>query len=586
MERTDGRSLRVGILCDGTVFQRWQAESIRGVRAVSGVELVVLVVNDPHPAPAPKMLEGLWQRPWRTALYRRYRHKRFKPAAMDPVDLSTELAHVPLMRCRAEERGHSQYFDAEDLAALRAMQPDVLLRFGFNILRGEVLQVPRFGIWSFHHGDEEKYRGGPPGFWEIMNGEPVTGAILQRITDRLDGGIVLRKGWFNTVDHSLSDTVNNVLTHTAHWPAQVCRELLDGRTAVVDGAASRTNARVYRYPGNLDFLRFLGKQAANKARFHQQELRRHEEWNIGVLYQPIASLLGEKPSLNVRWIPSPSKGAYRADPFGYMGADGQLNVLYEKYDYATGTGSIGRIRPKRDNILKRSRTMLNDGSHFSYPYIVERDGSVYVIPENAASGRVDRYRVNEANEALEFVDTLLDEPLYDPTLFEHEGRWWLFGTKSPLTNVALYAYFSDTPFGPFAPHAMNPIKMDVRSARPAGTPFVHEGALYRPGQDSSITYGRRIALNRVHELTPTAFREEVVRFVGPIKGSYAQGMHTLCALGPITLVDGKRWTFSSAQEKRVRRRKWGTLRKNEGDNEGNVRQEDNAEDGGNEDDDR
>ncbi len=552
MAHVDGSTLRVGVLCDGLVFQRWQADSLRAVLAVPGVACAGLIVNGAADT-APR-------RSWRTALYRRYRSRHFKVAAMDTVDLTAELGALPRITCTVEQRGHSQHFTSADLQRLRDLGCDVLLRFGFNILRGEVLRIPRYGIWSFHHGDEQHYRGGPPGFWEIMRGDPVTGAVLQRLTERLDGGIVLRKGWFPTVDHSLADTVNTVLSHTAHWPAQVCRELLDGRTRTVDGEGSATQARVYRYPGNIDFLRFLWKQASNKARFHRNEMRRHEEWNVGVLYQPIAALLGDRPSLNVRWVPAPNKGAYRADPFGYLGSDGQLNMLYEKFEYATGIGSIARIRPKRDNILKRSRTMLSNGSHLSYPYVVEHDGVVYVVPENAASGRVDLYKVNEANEALEPVGTLLNEPLFDPTLFAHEGRWWLAGTKAPLTNVALYLYHGPSLLGPFTPHALNPVKFDVRSARPAGTPFVHDGALYRPGQDSSRTYGGRIAMNRIVELTPTAFQETTVKFVGPIKGAYGQGLHTLCALGDITLVDGKRWTFSKEQERRVRRRKWEALR--------------------------
>jgi hypothetical protein len=60
---------------------------------------------------------------------------------------------------------------------------------------------------------------------------------------------------------------------------------------------------------------------------------------------------------------------------------------------------------------------------------------VYVVPEQATEGRVDLYRLNADNNGLEHVTTLLDEPLLDPSLIHHEGRWWLFGTKAPLTNV-------------------------------------------------------------------------------------------------------------------------------------------------------
>ncbi len=553
------KKLRVGILCDGLVFQRWQAECIRQVLALDGVKPVVLVVNDRPAADRPSFSERMRKQPWRIAFYLRYRRKRFNPRAMEPEDLSNTLGHLPRILCKTTKLGHGDYFQPADLNALRDLDIDVLLRFGFNIIRGEILELPRYGVWSYHHGDEQKYRGGPPGFWEIMNDDPITGAILQRLTDTLDGGFVLRKGWFKTIDHSLRETVDTVLMHSAPWAAHVCREILAGREEAATGTLSDTKAVIHKYPDNATFLAFLSKQASNKMRFHQRELKEHEEWNIGVLYQPIQNLLEERPSLNARWLPSPSKGQYRADPFGYI-TDGQLNVLYEKYDYKKASGEINRLRPKRDNVLKRSRTLLGGGSHLSYPYVIERDGQVFVVPENAAKGCVELYRMNAANDSLDHVRTLLDEPLLDPTVFEHQGRWWLFGTKAPLTNVELFAYHSDRFEGPYAPHASNPIKSDIRSSRPGGTPFTHNGELYRPAQDSSLTYGGRIAINRILELSPFAFREEIVKYIGPFKGTaYSQGMHTLSAVGNITLVDGKRHVKVKAQSERVRGRKLGKL---------------------------
>jgi hypothetical protein len=293
-------------------------------------------------------------------------------------------------------------------------------------------------------------------------------------------------------------------------------------------------------------------------RFHRAQLKEHEEWNVGVLYQPIHHLLEERPSLNVQWLPAPAKGAFRADPFGYVGSDGQLNMLYERYDRATGKGDLNRLRPKRDNILKRSRAMLTLPTHLSYPYVVNTrdtngDPVVYVIPENAAGGGVDLYRVRADNEALELVQRLLDVPLYDPTVFEHEGRWWMMGTLAPLTNVHLVIYHAPSLFGPWTPHAHNPVKCDIRTARPAGTPFVHEGVLYRPSQDSSSTYGHRVVINRIEELTPDRFREVAVKTVGPLGAtSWNKGFHTVSAVGDLTLVDGKRYVHSPEQEARVR----------------------------------
>ena len=54
--------------------------------------------------------------------------------------------------------------------------------------------MSKIGIFSFHHGDNDFYRGGPPGFWEVYNQEPSTGFIIQRINEVLDNGDVIFKG--------------------------------------------------------------------------------------------------------------------------------------------------------------------------------------------------------------------------------------------------------------------------------------------------------------------------------------------------------------------------------------------------------
>ena len=65
---------------------------------------------------------------------------------------------------------------------------DVLIRFNSNILRGDILNCTRFGILSFHTGDNRVVRGGPAGFWEVFNNEDTSGFILQILT-QIEGHI-------------------------------------------------------------------------------------------------------------------------------------------------------------------------------------------------------------------------------------------------------------------------------------------------------------------------------------------------------------------------------------------------------------
>ena len=48
---------------------------------------------------------------------------------------------------------------------------------------------------GFHRGSKRANRGGPPGFWEVMDGEPVTGAVLQVLSEDLDAGLVLARSF-------------------------------------------------------------------------------------------------------------------------------------------------------------------------------------------------------------------------------------------------------------------------------------------------------------------------------------------------------------------------------------------------------
>jgi hypothetical protein len=524
--------LRIGILCDGTVFKRWEAECLRQVLAVRGVEPVVLIIRDIEPEAGPK-------RPFKHAIHRWLERDLLRVQALAPTDITDELEHLPRLRYRPAGPSTGPSSAAPELQAVRDHAPDVLLRFGPRVPPGDMLSLARYGVWGYHHGDEDHYRGSPAAFWEIFHGDPVTGASLQRLTTKTDAGHILRKGWFRTIPHSWSANLDMVLNGSVGWMAEVCREILAGNDQAGIGTPSPSEAPVRQVPGNWDalgyLLRHIGSTSDQQGRQHAPQ----DEWNIGVLYQPIGALLEPKPSLNVRWLPAPGQGQYRQGPCGYM-ADGQLNVLYGKFDTRTGKSEISRLRPKRDNVLKRSRTMLAGEHALSHPFSVRHDGRWFVVPESA-SGRVDLYEVDTANEALDLVCTLLDVPLCSPTVFQHDGRWWLMGTRAPWEDVALHAYHAPSLTGPWTPHARDPLKVDVRSARPAGTPFIHNGQLYRPAMDNRLSHGGRIALMRVEELSPTAFREELVRTIGPIKGSaWSHGTGTISAVGDLTLVDGKR----------------------------------------------
>ncbi|HCU52703.1 MAG TPA: hypothetical protein DGG94_23430, partial [Micromonosporaceae bacterium] len=215
-------SLRVGILLDGTDMPAWRAETIRRIARTDGVEIVVLV--QPHrvasPQPKRRDLGGLL---WRAYLRNLTNMKRSRSSwVMRPDSIATEMAGVPRIAARPLPVGRfRERLSDESIAELRRYRPDVLLRFAFGILTGEVLTLPTYGMWSFHFGDEERYRGGPAAFWEVYEATDTVGGILQRLTERLDAGVVLRKGLVSVSQTSYQQTWDATHEQALDWPAEV-----------------------------------------------------------------------------------------------------------------------------------------------------------------------------------------------------------------------------------------------------------------------------------------------------------------------------------------------------------------------------
>jgi len=232
-----------------------------------------------------------------------------------------------------------------------------------------------------------------------------------------------------------------------------------------------------------------------------------------------------------------------ADPFAIV-KNGKIYVLCEEFDHGGSKGRIICFEVLGEDQLSEAKVVFEPPYSISYPYLFEYQGDIYCVPETYQTRELSLYRAQTFPCDWIRVGTLLaDFPAVDATIFQHEGRWWLTCGDEHLAHGLdrLFIWHADDPRGPWVPHEKNPVKIDVSSSRSAGTPFTHNGNLYRPAQDCSQTYGGRVVLNRIVKLTRTEFQEEVVSFVDPdSRGPYPDGLHTVSSAQDITFVDGKR----------------------------------------------
>lgn len=71
------------------------------------------------------------------------------------------------------------------------LAPDIGIALGAPILKPVLFSLPRLGTINLHKGRLPHYRGMPPGFWELHNGETSVGVTVHRVDAGLDTGDIL-----------------------------------------------------------------------------------------------------------------------------------------------------------------------------------------------------------------------------------------------------------------------------------------------------------------------------------------------------------------------------------------------------------
>jgi hypothetical protein len=412
---------------------------------------------------------------------------------------------------------------------------DLVIDFSAHPLEPRQLNRPRLGYWTFLYGPRPERIN--PGLVEFVNGSRAAYVHFVQLTGS-GSAVVLREGSVKTVSHSLVATRKRLLEAIIDWPGQLLNQRRSLRTAV--RLHRRRMLSRFKLQAMLPWA-----WARNVLTRLAREITR-EQWAVGVIAAPVTTVCHSFDPAQIRWLPVPADG-FLADPFGVSREDGTLVVMAEALSWREGRGRIVTFEARPDGEVTSPRDVFAFTSHASYPQLIEHAGVLYCIPETLAQRRVQLFRADPFPNRW-VPDTVLLEDFAgaDATVCQHNGRWWLFvGNHDDQDETKLFVFHAGDLRGPWLPHAANPVKCDLRSARPAGPLFLVDGALHRPAQDCSRTYGGAIVINRIERLTPEEFVERPVQHLAPAAhGPYPHGLHTLSGAGNVTLVDGKKHVIS------------------------------------------
>ena len=544
---TKGLPLRIGLLIDSYVQRQWIHQVISQIQSSGFAEITVIIKNEAGQTEQAKQGSGRLKNYWRNrkyllfALYGKIDERRVKvsPDAFEPNDIKPLLADVPVIAVTPEMKRYSDWFPEETVKQIREFDLDVALSFGFRILKGEALKIARHGVWSFHHGDNLVNRGGPAGFWEVMDGVPVTGSVLQILTEDLDNGRVIYRSWSPTSDRfSVKANRNNLYWKSAAFVIRKLKELADGvPVCEPENQLYRPYSnRLYRMPTNREMLPRLCRLGAKYVASKFEHALHSDQWALAYRFRS-----GPCDSNNTLYRFKnlvPPKDRFWADPFAIKAAD-HYYVFIEELLYNTGKGHISVIELDRKGVVKGPTKVLERDYHLSYPCVFEWNHNYYMVPESAANKTVELYRAKSFPFQWELEKVLMtDVRAKDATLVEIDGTWWMFVSISEHSIPdEVYLFSAKTPLGPWTPHRRNPVKSDVRGSRPAGALFEWNGDVYRPAQDSSGRYGYAISINRVTQLDHDQFREEQVSNILPNWSNDLLGTHTISIAGDLTVVD-------------------------------------------------
>ena len=266
-----------------------------------------------------------------------------------------------------------------------------------------------------------------------------------------------------------------------------------------------------------------------------------EWWSIGELRGGLDCLEGTQVLTDIDWWQINPGDYYLADPF----VGNEAGALFcERMPLRDGHGDIV-VASRADQGAITVRSMFASERHHSYPCRVADGDNVWFVPESTDRGATTVFRLTEEAVPEPASRVAPDRRLADPTLFYHNGLWWIACTDLDIgEHDNLCLFYAGRPDGLWVGHRITPAKIDITGARPAGAVFKRNERLFRPAQDCARTYGGAITLCQIETLSPTTFSEsKVATLIPDRRGPFPDGAHTVAISGDRVWIDGKRMTL-------------------------------------------
>ncbi|HXL58312.1 MAG TPA: hypothetical protein VN958_18750 [Chitinophagaceae bacterium] len=540
--------IKVGLLIDSFFVPAWIYETLKRIIETNYATISLVVkmqIEKPKKNPSKNFHYLAYN------LYRKIENKfiKLKYDAFFSINIIDLINDVPLLKVQSYKKESFEYLEENDIQLINSYGLDVCIKLSSENLIGAIFSCAKFGVWAYEQGKHFVYTGTSAGVWEVIEEVCETEIALKMLSKDAEEGNILYQS-FSSTNVAINKNQNIACWKAVSFIPRKLKELYETKGEdFLENVKKKNqdiefnNKRQNTPPKNARFVTFLFKRYFKWTKKKIWNFFNLEQWLL--LYN--FNKINEFPEfpLSAYHEIIPTKDRFWADPCIFSTDDEKYFIFFEEYIYKKKKAHISVTELDKRGKISQPKIVLEKPYHLSYPFVFNEGTDIYMIPETSENKTIEIYKCISFPYKWAFQMNLMENiHAVDATIHYQDNMFWLFVNIIENNGASawdeLFLFYSDKLLTTnWQPHPQNPVISDVRSARPAGRIFTHEGKLYRPSQDSSCTYGYATNMNEVLVLNATEYSERKVTTLFPKWNKKVTAVHTFSFNDALAVIDAR-----------------------------------------------
>lgn len=510
------KKLRIAILIRDENIASWAYDMLSKIS--SDTEVILLVKTNATKTNTTKSFVHSW--------FKKFDRKEFKlnPDAFELKNINS-LLNVDVI-------------NNDDLTQLRNYDLDIIINLEMNFDK-TLFKYAKYGVWSFYHNNSV------PVFWEVINKSPKIDVILQMELENVKKVLAVSSTLTDNI--SVARSENNYYWKASAMLSRTINQLHKLGPTLFFEKKSKYDSFLTNYTNskkqlkNINVLIGVMKFEFRRIRNIIRSFFYFDQWAL-LFSLDDTSFLSENFNDFKKILPP--KDRFWADPHIYK-KDNIYYIFIEELIYKENKGFISVIEMDEKGNYKQPVKILEKDYHLSFPFIIEDNNEVFMIPESKESGQLELYKCVDFPYKWKLETVLMNKKAVDTVIVKREDEYWLFSNMTDVEgasfNDELYLFSSDTLTSKkWTPHPENPIISDVTNARLAGNLVYNDNnELFRVAQNCSHHYGYGMQINNITTINDTVYEEEKIKEIHPKWSKNISSTHSYSKVDKLTVIDAQ-----------------------------------------------